>query len=413
MPRSGTGNNSVAEGIVFDNLGLGDELDTLDVGGDDRDDLDDDGDQDDDRGQGGDDDGLEELESRQDDQQGLDDLTSRQRQRAGGPRRDQFGRGRRDQQRDRQRAQQELESGILEDFGVSQTERRREAETKFDKEGNLVRVSDGQIVARKGREARYYQEGQKARREVETQSRRVRDVEDRLNAAIKIGQNLDTQLRVFQGQEANIKQLGLSAADQLSALRLFADLKSNPVNAIKTILTRAQARGITMDQLGLGTAGNGGVDAKSLADLINEQIQTQFAPIQQRLGQVQQTEQQRQQHEQAVQEATREIETFFDRNPDAKPYLKIFNEVIQNPQTRNMTYGEIWAKIQLNLARQQMRRPTGGQRGQRSFTPPPRGRMPQGRGRPDAARRDEVANPMVDYDDILHGVLDEVYAQAS
>lgn len=408
-PRNQTrgGGDSIAHDVVFGNFG-DDDLDLDNNDGAD-DDLDDDAGDD---GQGDDDSQLDDLRGQQDDQDGLDDLTDNQRQRQRGqrqedrrPRRDQYGRQR---QQQRGRGQQDdIGQRVLDDLGVSHTRVHSEAQVESDKDGNLISKESGKIVARAGREARYYQNAEKARRQVVQHQGRVRDVEGKLSQAIGIASNLDTQLKTLQGQAAHLKQLGIEPADQLMAVRLFKDLKDNPVATIRGILTRAQARGITMDQLGLGAGGGSALDAKAMSDMIGERINQALGPIQERVNQSNQQEQQTRENEQAKNAAIQEVQTFFNTNPEAAQYERVFQQLLADPNYRNMSLREMWAEIRLSLSKQPRRQQRPDRRNQQYQTPL-RGRMPTGRRAPMQGTGPELAPVDQEYGEILNGIMDEV-----
>lgn len=410
-PRNQTGSGSIAEDVVFGNFGS-DDLDfgddNLDEGGDDdRDEGDDDGD----------DDQLDALGSQRDDQDDLDDLTGSRQQRGrqqddGRPsRRGQFGRqqGDRRQQQQRGRTQDDVNRGVLDDLRVTHTRVHSEAPVEADKAGNLVNKETGKIVARAGREARYYQNASNARRQAAQHQERVRDTESKLSKTIGIATNLDTQLKVLQGHQAAVTQLGIQPQDQLVALRLFKDLKDNPVATIKGILTRAQTRGITMDQLGLGAAGGGGFDAKTLADLVNEKITAALGPIQQRVNLASEQDQRAQQDQQAKDAAMQEVNTFFDTNPEASKYASVFSGLMADPKYAGKSLGELWANIQLTLRDRQPRQQQRFTNGQQRRQTPLRGRMPTSRRAPPNQGNDDGLAPVnQEYGDILNGIMDDI-----
>lgn len=407
-PRNGTGDRSIAEEVVFGNVGLGDDLDALDAGGGADDNFDDDdfegGAADDLSGEHDDD--ISDIRNDQRDQRGLDDLSDRQRQRAGERRqsRDQFGRPRRGE-RQQQRPQDQTRQ-MLDDLGVSHTRIPPAAEVRPDKNGNLVN-KEGVIVARQGREARYYQDAFKSRQESATHQGRVREVEGRLNEVIGIARNLDTELKVFKGQQAQITQLGIKPEDQVLALRMFKDLNDNPVQTIKGILTRANARGITMDQLGLGAGGAGAFDAKTMSELIQKQVTDALKPVNERVALTQQQEEQQRQQDQISQQAQRDVNSFFQDNPEATRHIAVFKGLLDDPKWRGVSLSEMWARIQLNLAtrRNPAQRPNGQSR------TPRRGSMPQGRRAPMQMDASPVADINQSYDDILVDVMDQIGIQ--
>jgi hypothetical protein len=183
----------------------------------------------------------------------------------------------------------------------------------------------------------------------------------------------------------------------LAAAKLFSDMKSRPQEALRSLLTRAAASGINVAELGI--QGLNGADAKSMIDLVREEIQKATQPITEQNQRTQETERQRQEREEQDRRAQDEVNYFFAENPEARRYHSVFVKTLQNPEFSNMSLGEIWARIQLNLERQA-----------RSGTRPnPRNpRPPQGRGVDMREQeRNAPAPASQSYDDILRDVMRE------
>jgi len=265
------------------------------------------------------------------------------------------------------------------------------AEVKADGKGNLV-SADGKIVARAGKEARLYQDLHKTRGQAQTLQGQLQDVTGRLQKAVEIGQQVHRDLLAARQQNDSVKQFGLDQGEHLTALRLFKELRDNPKEAIKNILTRAATNGINIAELG---GAPGGIDSKSLIDVIRQEIGTAVNPLRER------TEADRQQAARTAQEQEQrtkiggEINTFFGANPEARQYLPVFTQTIK--QFPDMTLGETWARIQLHLATNP---PNGGARTRQQGRSLPSGRSvpPQGDG--------ELAPVSDSYESIVRAALD-------
>jgi ribosome-binding protein aMBF1 (putative translation factor) len=274
------------------------------------------------------------------------------------------------------------------------------AEVHADHKGNLVNEY-GQIVARAGKEARLYQDLHKTRGQLQTQSqaheRQINDVNTRLQKAVEIGRGFHQELTTLRAQTESVKQFGLDQGEHLTALRLFKELRDNPQSAIKNILTRAATNGINVTELGLAP---GGIDSKSLLDMIRQEIGTAVNPLKER------TEAENRQRAQLAQENARkaeidgEVASFFDQNPDARQYLPVFTQTIQ--RFPGMTLGECWARIQLQLATNPPQRspnsrgPNGRQRS-----------LPNGRPAPMNAGQEDIAPVSESYDAIIQRAMRE------
>jgi len=378
-PRNGTmaGNDPAASlGLTAEDLGVSDddgdsgiELDTGDEG--------------DDLGDGlGDDQGEREGRSGQRGEREASDVDMGEGQRPSRRARDQFGREPKQKQQPPQQ-QQRLPAS---------------AEVRPDAKGNLVDAR-GNVVARAGKEARFYQQAANASRQLQSvqaqAAAHVSDLTNRLQRAVEIGKEVYSRFETLQAQNAQMTKLGISPQEQLEAMQLVAMSKSNPVQALKTLLTRAAANGIDLSELGL----NGGTDMKSLADMLRGEIQQQMQPLRQRTEAEQRQQQQQREQEQAFNGAKVHVAQFFAQNPDAKPYLPVLDSVLQRyPQ---MSLGEIWAKLQLHLAQRQMRGPAPEDRTRQ------RGAFPTGRGRLPARAKSQMADVNLSYEQIARQVMSD------
>lgn len=263
------------------------------------------------------------------------------------------------------------------------------AEVHPDHKGNLVNEY-GQIVARSGKEARLYQDLHKTKGQAQTLQGQLQDVSGRLRKAVEIGQGLHRQLEQAKAQQNAVQQFGLEQGEVLTAFRLFKELRDNPKEALKNILTRAATNGINIQELGL----QGGVDPQSLVNMIKQEIGTAVNPLKERTEAERRMMQQRQ-HEQArLGEIQSEVDGFFNQNPGAKQYLPVFTQTLK--QFPGMTLGEIWARIQLHFAENPQSR-----RNQNS----PRRSLPQGRAAPTNGAATDLAPVTDSYDAIVKDAL--------
>jgi hypothetical protein len=268
------------------------------------------------------------------------------------------------------------------------------AEVHPDHKGNLVNEY-GQIVARSGKEARLYQDLHRTKGQAQTLQGQLQDVSGRLRKAVEIGQGLHRELESTRAQVNAVKQFGLDQGEHLTALRLFKELRDNPKEAIKNILTRAATNGINITELGL----QGGIDPQSLVNLIKQEIGTAVNPLKERTEAERRTETQRQQEQTRLGAIQTEVDGFFNQNPDAKEYLPVFTQTLQ--KFPGMTLGEIWARIQLHFERNPQSRQ--GRSGQPQNSP--RRSLPQGRGAPMNGGSSDLAPVTDSYDAIVKDAL--------
>jgi hypothetical protein len=272
------------------------------------------------------------------------------------------------------------------------------AEVRPDAKGNLVDAR-GNVVARAGKEARFYQQAANVSRQLQSVQAQaqahVSDLTNRLQRAVEIGREVYGRLETLEAQNKQMQHLGISPAEQLEAMQLVAMSKSNPVQALKTLLTRAAANGIDLSELGI----NGGQDTKSIVDLLKNEISQQMQPLRQRTEAEQRQQQQQAAQAKAFGDAKVHVAQFFAQNPEARTYLPVLDAVLQkHPQ---MSLSEIWAKLQLFLVQRQQ---TGNVVGARTRQ---RGAFPNGRGRLPNRPKSQMADVSKSYEQIARDVMSE------
>jgi hypothetical protein len=381
-PRSSNFNNDVNQDLVFDNLGLSQE--DLGMGGNDGvfndPGDDDDGDLDQPRGKsltfdedsdGDDGDDVNDPFALRDDEVPQDRRVSHT-----------------DDGRQRQQ-QQRREPRPLP----------KEAKVRPDKNGNLLNEK-GEIVARAGREARYYTSREKAKKDLATHQGQLRDTAGRLSRVTQIARELKGQVDAFGNQFKAIKDMGFTADDQVAAMNLFSQMRKDPKGTLTKLLTRAAANGITID----GQSGQ--PQQAQIADVVKGLLDEQLKPFKENLTANQTRERQEQQRRDDAAAVDAEVGQFFGRNPEAVPYAPVFARVLRDPAFSGMSLGEIYARILQNQSR-------GGNRPQLRDRGRTNGRTPSRRGSPPNGRSapfnggTEIANVNTSYDEIINGILDE------
>lgn len=378
-------NQQVANQVLEDSLGM-----TMDDLGADRENAFDDQSDDDANLDGGDD---------NDEQDAGDDDTNVRGQDDG----DDLGDGG-ERQPVRQPAPKDGKTPKADDLSVTHTPKDEfdHGKPKFDKNGNII-GSNGRVIATRGREARMYQTLHKTRENLNntvTQANTViHQTQQKLQKAVDIGTQAVQQLNALREVGQLHVQAGLNDVEFRDAIDLAAAFKKDKVGAIKTILTRAAASGIDLTSLGLQP---GGFDAKSFMDLIRTEIGTVVKPIQDRNAQETVQQQQAREQQQQVDSAVTELNQFVVDNPEAKDYVA--NGTFARVLTKfpNMSLGEIWSRLQLNLLRRANEENGNGQRLQNRQRVP---RLPSGRGNPGGGGDRDVL------DDNAPAPVDQSYEQ--
>lgn len=308
--------------------------------------------------------------------------------------RDQFGR----EPQARRQQQQQQQPAMRQPAQLPQS-----GQIKADARGNLV-DGTGQIIARAGKEARLYQTAINVTNEYRklqgTHRTVTGDLNTRLQRAVEIGQELNSRIEAFEARNQQITQLGVSPQEQMQAMQLAARAKTDPIGTLKFILTQAAANGIDVSQLGM----QGGADFKALAEVFRTELQNGMQPLKQRTELEQRQEQERTKTAREQTEALGYVKSFFAQNPDAQQFVPVFHGVLQNHPGTSLD--AIWARIQLNLERQQRVQPQGdGGRTRRRGAPNGRGRLPEGQNNNSRGRMAPVGQT---YEQVTRGVLDEL-----
>ena len=222
------------------------------------------------------------------------------------------------------------------------------------------------------------------------------------NQAGRDVRRLQTQLQAFQSFDTQIKQNNLTPTQVSEALQLRAMAEKDPILAVRDIVARVLANGVTMEQL----FGNDAVPNINARVITNE--------LDRRLGPVEQKARKEQQQEQLNERAQEAMETFVNEHPHADTHgVEISGLVANHGLTPERAYFELrsWVerrgfdftaplKPQIEAAMQRQRGKTnngsGAQQQQRRSTPgdmrsvQPQGSVPTVNG--DANRGDFKSN---------------------
>lgn len=163
-----------------------------------------------------------------------------------------------------------------------------------------LKGADGAVIARAGPERRFYEQLQTSRQQVAAQERQLTEMRNTT-------QTLQTQL---QAAQQSIASLGAeSPVEAANALRLYKDLKHNPVQAVTTLLAELKARGHNIE--GIGSA----VDTAAIQRMIEARLPSnsgQQGPSQQEIDA----------------QAEREVATFFATYPDAVTHDALLADIV-------------------------------------------------------------------------------------
>jgi hypothetical protein len=291
------------------------------------------------------------------------------------------------------------------------------AQFRQDKKGNLIDPKTGEIIARAGSEARIYQRVHKQasdyiRAATGNIQNAMQTERGKLERAVQIGLGYEKELSELRQTFNQINAHELDKTELLEAAAYFRQAKTDPVGVLKNLLTRAAVSGIDITQLGMDGST---FDAKSLVEMVRKEINQGVEPVRQLADRQNQVREQRETQAQYLQQAERQVTSFFNNVKEATPYTHIFHAVLQQPQFQHMSLGEIWDKIQLHLirngvdprnppSRSQRQRLNGNPRAPSRSPPNGQGMAPRG-GDGGGKSNAGPAHPSMSYDAIIREVL--------
>lgn len=262
--------------------------------------------------------------------------------------------------------------------------------------GDLV-DGQGRVIARAGNERRFYESWRNSSIQLQKMQRDMQTRDTRI-------QQLEGQLR-GHSEAANAPQsLGLNPQEAVAGMRLLAQFKRNPVEALRFMLAEVQSLG--HDLTGIV---DGGVNAQAISRMLDQRL----APLTQ-----QQQQQQREREQQA--ELDRQVNSFFEEFPDAQVHDAALGELIsknptltpreayymlQNHYIRNGWDWSVPLHVIMSQQRAPARQPAQQQQQQRQTLPNGRGghtaQQPQTR----VAGQNELAHEDDSWENIIRGSM--------
>lgn len=268
------------------------------------------------------------------------------------------------QQRQQQPIRPDARTGGADHRGDKYLQQFARTHLSQDAKGNLIDPATGAVVAAAGRERFYFEQARQARHQ-------GNKIVQRLTQAVELGKKFETELNTRK----EIDKTGLSAEDQLQAVKLYNSYRSNPEATLKYILTEAQANGMDLSKV-LGDKANG-LDMGSIKTLIQSELKPILEPLKannDRQARIKQIEE----------EADRQTQAFFEEFPDAAPHERVLADImVQSNAKPEVAYFRLkeWAqKNGLDWSRdlgQQMaaRKKNGSDDSRQERRPLPQGRQ--------------------------------------
>ena len=208
---------------------------------------------------------------------------------------------------------------------------------KEDDNGNLLN-NDGDIIALAGKSRTYYEglrgEARKQRTAAETLAGQNLELSRRFAELYDEYKSMD-HTRVTAAQSI-VKETSFSDNEATNAIALMKQYKQDPIAAIKSLLTQAQASGIDVTQIGANITANPADMRQTMQTMLEEHT----AP---------QREQENQDRIQA--EANKEANAFLQTFPEAENFhVQISQAKMRYPK---MSLQEIWFKLKPHIRQPQ------------------------------------------------------------
>ena len=161
---------------------------------------------------------------------------------------------------------------------------------------------EGNVIARGGKERRFYETAQKERQRADT-------LENEVNT-------LRTKVEAFEGTANLPNQYNLTPEELTTGAQLISAFKDNPVDTIKYLLTEAQSAGHNIEGVGQGT------DVAALSKMIHDKLSPLTTERQQTL-----------EHQQRQEQATQVYNQFMSNYPDAAVHQDTLAQLLERDKS--------------------------------------------------------------------------------
>lgn len=181
---------------------------------------------------------------------------------------------------------------------------------------DLVDPVSGKVVAQGGIERRIFEDSQRTMRENNQLKQQVAGFQNALRQSNEVI------------QEA--ARLGVQPQDQLVAIRVMNDFLKDPVRTLQALVEEVKSKGYDIPFLAQGVTP--GMDLNAISRMIDGKLQP-----------ITMERQQQQQLQMARQQATRDLDTFLQGNPEANSNLDVLSEMLQAQP--GLPLGDAWVKM--------------------------------------------------------------------
>jgi hypothetical protein len=180
----------------------------------------------------------------------------------------------------------------------TQTQAQGDIRTRIDQQGNVINADTGEVIANAGAQRRMWGQLQQAQRNTQELEGRVRELTGELNG--------------YRSSMQMLPSLGLKPDDIGVALQLLANIRKNPTETIKSLLTSARAQGHNV------TIGDTpGLDMEAINQLLEAKLKPLLSD--------RETQQAR---EQALRETEAEYTSFMSQYPDAAVHEDVLAQMV-------------------------------------------------------------------------------------
>jgi hypothetical protein len=161
---------------------------------------------------------------------------------------------------------------------------------------------DGNVIARGGKERRFYETAQKERQRADTLTNE--------------NNTLQTKVDAFESSGNLHNQYSLTPEELTTGAQLISAFKDNPVDTIKYLLTEAQSAGHNIEGVGQGT------DVAALGKMLDDKLSPLTTERQQTL-----------EHQQRQEQATQIYDQFMSSYPDSAVHQDTLAQLLERDKT--------------------------------------------------------------------------------
>lgn len=225
---------------------------------------------------------------------------------------------------------------------------------RYDEDPKTKNLVDkrGQVVAKAGKERTVFERMKVA---LQAEQRKTLAIAKKLQDVARAGELAFEKYKEAKASSEYHKSIGLTADQAKEAVDLYARFNTDPMGALRNIMTKMHLSGVDLKELGVSQP----LDAKAIADQAIREYSAKNKPV----------------AKTPQEEALETAKSFVDRFPDALQMQEVIGRAKQQYPEKSLD--EIYVKLKVHDAVWKLAR----QYGIDLSKPPRKGAAPQGNGR--------------------------------